>query len=70
MRESGDHKKKGNRASIGPPVLGEPSNGKTGTRVPEVRYDRSAATLPPEIADDGTVLSGPSYFPATAQSHT
>ena len=31
-----------------------------GARVPKVRYDRSAATLPPEIADDGAVLSGPS----------
>ena len=25
----------------------------------KVRYDRSAATLPPEIADDGTVLLDP-----------
>ena len=31
----------------------------TGVRVPEVRYDRSAATLPPEIADDSTVFLDP-----------
>ena len=28
-------------------------------RAPEARYDRSAATLPPVIVDDGTVLLGP-----------
>ena len=39
------------------PVLGEPRNGNTGARVPEVRYDHSAATLPPEIRT--TVLCFP-----------
>ena len=41
-----------------------------GVRVPKVRYERSPATLPPEIADDGAVLSGPSYSPAIARSLT
>ena len=49
MRERDDYKKKGHRASIGPQHLGQPKDGKY-ARVHEVRYNRSAATLPSEIA--------------------
>ena len=54
---------------LGPSVR-RTQTGTTGARVCRVRYDRSPATLPPEIADDGTVLSGPSYSPTIARSHT
>ena len=46
-----------------------PETGTTGARVRQVLYDRSAATLSPEIADDGMALSGPLYSPAIARSH-
>ena len=51
---------------LGPSVR-PTQTGMTGVRV---RQDRSAATLPPVIADDGTVLSGPSCSPPIARSHT
>ena len=36
-----------------------PSIEQLGTGAPNARYNRSAATLPTRLADDGTVLLGP-----------